>query len=149
MGLAQGKPPCMGRFFDVRIIYYPAQPPFNVRFPLREKGRCCREGYGSLPLREKGMVLSERLRGLFDRPFKVVFPCGKAGCAFDNCITHSLLCPFYRARFTVSPCDSNADVSEFRPLAASVTVQASFAAACLSFVDYKSAQHYNLYQRTP
>ena len=27
------------------------------------------------------------------------------GCAFDNCISQPLLCPFHRARFTISPCD--------------------------------------------
>ena len=43
---------------DEKMIIYTRPPPFNVLFPLREKG----------------MMLSGRLRELFDRPFKVVFP---------------------------------------------------------------------------
>ena len=64
----------------------PPNRPFNVAFPA-----------------EKRDVLSGRLRELFDRPFKVVFPCGKAGCAFDNCITHALLSPFSQSKIYPFP----------------------------------------------
>ena len=90
--------------------------------------------------------------GLFttppNRPFMVAFPAEKRKVLAITVYPIPFFPLFHRARFTLSPCDLRDSVSEFRRLAASVTVQASFAAACLSFVDYKSAQHYNLYQRT-
>jgi len=82
----------------VRILSIPTRHPFNVLFPLREKG----------------MVLSGRLRELFNRPFKVVFPCGKAEVLSITVYPIPFFPLFHRARLTLSPCDLRNSVNAYR-----------------------------------
>ena len=88
----------------IMILSKPNHHPFNVLFPLREKEKCLRKPViASHPTGWRGNPYSVgdakgKDRGLIylnptHHPFNAACPYGKAGCAIDSLIFHTLSYP--------------------------------------------------------